>query len=41
MQVLMNLMTGVEQEERYHEEMLNYFIALVRLEEITGLEIAQ
>jgi outer membrane protein TolC len=41
MQVLMNLMTSVEQEERYHEEMLNYFIALVRLEEITGLEIAQ
>jgi outer membrane protein TolC len=41
MPVLMNLMTSVEQEERYHEEMLNYFTALVRLEELTGLEIAQ
>lgn len=40
-EVLMNLMSRTEQEERYHEEMLNYFTALVRLEELTGLEIAQ
>jgi outer membrane protein TolC len=39
MQVLMNLMSRVEQEERYHEEMLNYFTAIIRLEEITGMEL--
>ncbi|MDZ4800868.1 MAG: TolC family protein [Bryobacteraceae bacterium] len=39
LQVLMNVMTRVEQEERYHEAMLNYFMALVRLEEITGMEL--
>ncbi len=39
MQVLMNLMSRVEQEERYHEEMLNYFTAVIRLEEITGKEL--
>jgi outer membrane protein, heavy metal efflux system len=39
MQVLMNLMSRVEQEERYHQEMLNYFIAVIRLEEITGMEL--
>lgn len=39
--VLMNLMSRVEQEERYHEEMLNYFTAVIRLEEVTGMELLQ
>lgn len=38
-QVLMNLMTRFEQEERFHEEMLNYFNAVIGLEEITGMEL--
>ena len=37
--VLMNVMTAVEQKERYHEEMLNYFSAVIRIEELTGLEL--
>lgn len=37
--VLMNLMTSIEQGEQYHEEMLNYFEAVIGLEELTGLEL--
>jgi outer membrane protein, heavy metal efflux system len=37
--VLMNAMTAVEYEMNYHEEMLNYHVALARLEEITGREL--
>jgi outer membrane protein TolC len=39
MAVLMNVMTRVEQEERYHEEMLDFFLAVTKLEEITGREL--
>ena len=34
--VLSNLMTKVEYEENYHEEMLAFHLAMVRLEEMTG-----
>jgi outer membrane protein TolC len=39
MTVLMTVMTRIEQDERYHEEMLNYFQAIIGLEELTGLEL--
>lgn len=37
--VLMSLISRVQQEERYHEEMLNYFTAVIQLEEITGKDL--
>ena len=37
--VLTNFMTMVEYELNYHEEMLNFSLSLVRLEEITGLPL--
>jgi cobalt-zinc-cadmium efflux system outer membrane protein len=37
--VLSNLMTKVEYEENYHEEMLSFHLALVRLEETTGKKL--
>jgi outer membrane protein TolC len=39
--VLMNFSTMVEYELNYHEEMLNYFLALARLEETTGVDLAR
>jgi outer membrane protein TolC len=38
-EVLMNAMTSAEYEMNYHEEMLNYHLALARLEEMTGREL--
>ena len=35
--LLMNFMTVVEYELNYHEEMLNFHLALARLEEMTGV----
>jgi outer membrane protein, heavy metal efflux system len=35
--MLMNLMAIREAEESYHEAMMDYHLALVRLEEMTGL----
>lgn len=37
--LLNNLMAVLEYESAYHEEMLNYHLALLRLEEATGLEL--
>ena len=37
--LLMNFMTVVEYELNYHEEMLNFHLALARLEEITGMSL--
>jgi outer membrane protein TolC len=37
--VLTNFMTVVDYELNYHEEMVRFHLALVRLEEMTGLEI--
>jgi hypothetical protein len=37
--VLMSLISRVQQEERYHEEMLYYFTAVIQIEEITGMEL--
>jgi len=37
--VLTNLMSKVDLEERYHEEMLAYWSAVIKLEEITGLQL--
>ena len=37
----MNFSTMVEYELNYHEEMMNYFLALARLEETTGMEMAR
>ena len=39
--VLMNFSTMVEYELNYHEEMVNYFIALARLEEMTGVDLSK
>jgi len=36
--VLMNFSTTLEYEMNYHEEMLSYFLALARLEEMTGVQ---
>ena len=38
-EVLMNAMATVEYEMNFHEEMLNYHLALSRLEEMTGREL--
>ncbi len=37
--VLTNFMTVVDYELNYHEEMLNFHLALARLEELTGLQL--
>jgi outer membrane protein TolC len=37
--LLTNFITVVEYELNYHEEMLNFHLALARLEELTGLEL--
>ncbi|HUQ91915.1 MAG TPA: TolC family protein [Bryobacteraceae bacterium] len=34
--VLTNLSSTIEYEERYHEEMLSYWLAVIRLEELSG-----
>ncbi|MGE5645112.1 MAG: TolC family protein [Acidobacteriota bacterium] len=39
--VLMNFTTLVEYELNYHEEKLNYFLALARLEELTGVDLSK
>ncbi len=39
--VLMNFSTMVEYELNYHEEVLNYFLALARLEEMTGVDLTR
>jgi outer membrane protein TolC len=39
--VLMNFTTMVEYELNYHEEVLNYFLALARLEEMTGVDLTR
>jgi outer membrane protein TolC len=38
-EVLMNAMTAVEYEMSWHEELMNYHLALSRLEEMTGREL--
>ncbi len=37
--LLMNFMNVVEYERKYHEEMLNFHLALARLEEMTGMTL--
>lgn len=37
--VLMNFSTMLEYELNYHEEMMSYFLAVARLEEMTGLKL--
>jgi hypothetical protein len=37
--LLMNFMALVEYEVNYHEEMLNFHLALARLEEMTGAKL--
>jgi outer membrane protein TolC len=39
--VLMNFSTMVEYEINYHEEVMNYFLALARLEEMTGVDLTK
>jgi outer membrane protein TolC len=39
--VLTNLSAAVEYEERYHEEMLAYWMALIKLEEMSGLDLVK
>lgn len=39
--LLMNLQAVLEYEMNYHEELMNYHISLVRLEEITGLRLVE
>jgi len=39
--VLMNFSTMVEYELNYHEEVLNYFLALARVEEMTGVDLTK
>lgn len=39
--LLSNLMAVLEYEEGYHEEQLAYHLALIRLEELTGLELLE
>jgi hypothetical protein len=38
-EVFMNAMTAVEYEMNWHEELMNYHMALSRLEEMTGREL--
>jgi outer membrane protein, heavy metal efflux system len=37
--VLTNVLTRVESQEQYHEQELNYAVALARLEELTGVSL--
>lgn len=39
--VLMNFSTMVEYELNYHEEVVNYFLALARIEEMTGVDLTK
>jgi hypothetical protein len=39
--LLNNLNAVLEFEAGYHEEMMNYHLALIRIEEITGLELVK
>lgn len=39
--LLSNLSAVLEYEEGYHEEMMNYHVALIRIEEATGLELVE
>ncbi len=39
--VLMNFTTMVEYEENYHEEMLSFHLAMIRLEEMTGSRLLE
>jgi len=39
--LLNNVMAVFEYEENYHEEFLNYHLALIRLEEMTGLKLVE
>lgn len=39
MSVLMNLSSTVDHEERYHEEMLAYWLAVIRLEELSAQQL--
>ena len=39
--LLMNLQAVLEYEMNYHEEMMNYHVSLVRLEEVTGLRLIE
>jgi outer membrane protein TolC len=39
--LLSNLSAVLEYEEGYHEEQMNYHLALIRLEEATGLELVE
>jgi hypothetical protein len=39
--LLTNLMNVVEYEGNYHEELLNFHMALIRLEEETGLVLIE
>ena len=39
--VLTNLSAAVDYEERYHEEMLAYWMALIKLEEMSGLDLVK
>ena len=39
--VLMNFTTMVEYEENYHEEMLSFHLAMIRLEEMTGSKLLE
>jgi outer membrane protein TolC len=41
MMLLTNLMTLVEAEESYHEALMDYHLALVRLEEMTGMVLVE
>jgi outer membrane protein TolC len=38
-EVLMNAMSAIEYEMNWHEELMNYHLALSRLEEMTGREL--
>ena len=37
--VLNNLIAKVDAEEQFHEQQLNYSLALARLEEMTGVDL--
>ncbi|HUS06189.1 MAG TPA: TolC family protein [Bryobacteraceae bacterium] len=39
--VLTNLSSTIDYEERYHEEMLAYWLAVIKLEELSGLTLLQ
>jgi hypothetical protein len=35
----MNIGSALESEEQYHEELLNFHLAMIRLEEMTGMDL--